>query len=252
LNIRDELDIDILLVELDKAVEKMRNNSAGGPDGLSVKFVKKFWHFFRVPLHRYIIACVDKGVLTDSFATASIKLIPKKGDISKIKNWRPISLLNVLYKVAAKAVNNRLKKAAPFCISRSQKGFVDNRYIQECLINISETINFAEKREVKAFCLAIDQAKAFDSVNHQYLNEVYKFFGFGSRFINLITTLTTNRCANITFDDGTNGKNFPLECGNAQGNSPSPLQFNFANQILIFKIEYHHEIKGNSGNDVRG
>jgi hypothetical protein len=145
-NLRDELEREISLQELDKALEKMRNNSAGGPDGLSVKFVKKFWNFFRIPLYRYVICSVQKGVLTNSFATATIKLIPKKGDSSKIKNWRPISLLNILYKVAAKAVNNRLKKAAPFCISRSQKGFVDNRFIQECLINIAETVNFAEKK----------------------------------------------------------------------------------------------------------
>jgi exonuclease III len=242
-NLREELEQDISLIELDKSLEKMRSGSAGGPDGLSVKFVKRFWVYFRVPLQQYVKTCVHKGTLTNSFATASIKLIPKKGDVEKIKNWRPISLLNILYKVAAKAVNNRLKKIAPFCISRSQKGFVDKRYIQECLLNISETINFAESTGTKGFCLAIDQAKAFDSVNHNYLLEVYKFFGLGNRFIDLISTLTTNRCANIIFDDGTRGCDFPLECGNAQGNSPSPLQFNLANQILIFKVEYHKDIK---------
>jgi hypothetical protein len=45
------------------------------------------------------------------------------------------------------------------------------------------------------------------------------------------------------FDDGTKGPEFPLECGNAQGNSPSPLQFNLADQILIFKIEGSRLIK---------
>jgi hypothetical protein len=153
----------------------MRNNSAGGPDGLSVKFIKKFWYCFRGPLKKYVSFCVQKGSFSHTFATAAIKLIPKKGEANKIKNWRPISLLNVLYKVAAKAINNRLKKVAPYCLSRSQKGFVDKRYIQECLINIVEAVNFAEKTKTAAFCLAIDQSKAFDSVSHEFLKDVYRF-----------------------------------------------------------------------------
>jgi hypothetical protein len=180
----------------------MRNNSAGGPDGLSVKFVKKFWKFFRVPLCRYFDRCMDTGELTYNFSTASIKLIPKKGDISNLKNWRPISLLNVLYKIGAKAINNRLKRASTFFISRSQKGFVDKRFIQECLINISETVNFAENNRIKSFCLALDQAKAFDSLNHEFMTDVYKFFGFGQNFIKMLNTMTTGRTANIIFDDG--------------------------------------------------
>jgi hypothetical protein len=165
-------------------------------------------------------------------------LIPKKGDISKLKNWRPISLLNVLYKIGAKALNNRLKRAAPYIISRSQKGFVDKKFIQECLINIAETVQFAEKNRIKSFCLALDQAKAFDSLNHAFMTDVYKFFGFGDQFIKMLNTLTTGRTANILFDDGSKGSDFPLECGNAQGNSPSPLQFNFGEQILLFKLEF--------------
>jgi hypothetical protein len=236
-NLKNDLERELSLPELDRALEKMRNNSAGGPDGLSVKFIKKFWYCFRGPLKKYVSFCVQKGSLSHTFATAAIKLIPKKGEANKIKNWRPISLLNVLYKVAAKAINNRLKKVAPYCLSRSQKGFVDKRYIQECLINIVESVNFAEKTKTAAFCLAIDQSKAFDSVSHEFLKDVYRFFGFGENFIQLITVLTTGRTASIMFDDGTKGPEFPLECGNAQGNSPSPLQFNLADQILIFKIE---------------
>jgi hypothetical protein len=169
-HLRADFENIIGLSELDNAIEKIRNNAAGGPDGLSVKFV------FRTPLFKYARCCLIKGTLTSSFKTASIKLIPKKGDVMKIKNWRPISLLNVLYKVIAKAINNRLKKAAPFLISCSQKGFVDKRYIQECLINICETVNYAEKHKVKSFCLALDQAKAFDALNHVFMTDVYKFF----------------------------------------------------------------------------
>jgi Reverse transcriptase (RNA-dependent DNA polymerase) len=236
--LRTALENDISITELDNAVEKLKNTSAGGPDGLSVPFVKKFWPVFRKPLWVYTAWCVNKGTLTHNFATASIKLIPKKGDTGTIKNWRPISLLNVLYKVIAKTLNERLNKVSDAVLTRSQKGFTEYRYIQECLINIIENVNYCNKNKVKGFVLALDQAKAFDSVNHAFMTEVYKFFGLGPQFIKMLNVLTTGRNACITWDDGSLSECFDLECGNAQGNAPSPKQFNFGQQILIFKIEF--------------
>jgi exonuclease III len=239
---REEMELPFTLAELDAALEGMNNNSAGGPDGLSVKFVKKFWCVLRVPLIKYSHFCIDRGRLTQSFLTASIRLIPKKGDCSNIKNWRPISLLNVLYKILSKALNNRLKLISGTILTRSQKGFVENRYIQECLINIIESVNYSNKNNIPAFCLALDQTKAFDSVNHVFMEEVYKFFGFGPTFTKMVTTLTTGRNACIILDDGNLSEPFPLEGGHTQGNGPSPLLFNFSQQILLFKIEFHPSI----------
>jgi exonuclease III len=236
--LRDEMENHLSINELDMALEKMCDRSAGGPDGLSVKFVKKFWPIFRTPLTKYAAYCIDNGSLTATFLTASIRLIPKKGDQSAIKNWRPISLLNVLYKVISKALNNRLKKLSGTILTRSQKGFVDKRFIQECIINIVETINTGNKSSIPSFCLALDQAKAFDTVNHFFMREVYKFFGFGPQFIKMIDTLTTGRNASIILENGGLSEPFPLEGGHTQGNGPSPLLFDFGLQILIFKIEF--------------
>jgi exonuclease III len=236
-------DRDFSLFELDNAVASLKNSSAGGPDGMSVKFIKRFWPLFRIPVRNYAKCCINKGQLTDSFKTAAIRLIPKKGNASEIKNWRPISLLNVMYKVIAKSLNNRLKKIAGKILGRAQKGFVQDRYIQECLINIIEGIQWSKKNNIPAFVLALDQAKAFDSIDHNFLREVYTFFGFGENFIRMITTLTTNRNAFIIQEDNTHGEKFPLECGNGQGIATSPLQFNFGLQILLFKIEFCPLIK---------
>jgi Reverse transcriptase (RNA-dependent DNA polymerase) len=143
----------------------------------------------------------------------------------------------VVYKVIAKSLNNRLKKIAGKILSRAQKGLTKNRYIQECLINIIEGIKWCKSNNIPAFILALDQAKAFDSIDHLFLREVYKFFGFGDYFIRIIETLTTNRNAFIIQEDNTYREKFPLECGNGQGIATSPLQFNFGLQILLFKIE---------------
>jgi len=114
-------------------------------DGLSNCFIKNFWHFLRVPVHRYATFCIANGALTHTFRTAKIRIIPKKGDTTKIGNWRPISLLSCLYKVISRALNNRFKKTRDFTMSRAQKGFTSKRYIQEVLINVIEHIAHCKK-----------------------------------------------------------------------------------------------------------
>ena len=101
------LERDISIEELDAAAAECKTKSAGGPDGISNGFIKKFWTFLRIPLRNYITFCNKRGQMSPSFLTATIKLIPKKGDCTAIKNWRPISLLNCNYKIVSKSINNR-------------------------------------------------------------------------------------------------------------------------------------------------
>ncbi len=78
---------------------------------------------------------------------------------------------------------------------------------------------------------------------HTITNGKFKFFGFGPRFINLLNTLCTNRTACVSFDDGSLSSNFDLGRGDAQGNTPSPILYNIAQQIVLFKLELCPEIK---------
>jgi hypothetical protein len=207
------LDRDFDINELDKALDKMKSNTAGGPDGIGVPVYKKFWYLLRSALLEYCKAMLDAGNMSESFLTAAIKLIPKKGDTSQIKNWRPISLLNVGYKIISKAINNRLKKISETILSRAQKGFTNKKILQECLFNIGEFISHCNQEGIESFVLAIDQAKAFDTVNHAFVFEVYKFFGLPERFIDLLRITTMGRNARIQLDNGKFSKPIPLKTG---------------------------------------
>jgi hypothetical protein len=88
------LDRPLTIGELDNSVKKCRINSAPVIDGISNRFIKEFWDFFRVPLFKYVSTCYEKGELSLNFRSAKIRLITKKGDCGLLKNWRPISLLN--------------------------------------------------------------------------------------------------------------------------------------------------------------
>jgi hypothetical protein len=241
--LKNEMEAELSLTELDNALKGAKISSAGGMDGINNRVLSKFWHLFRTPLHNYTKLITTNGSLTQSFKCASIRLIPKKGDLSKIGNWRPISLLNCIYKVISKAVNNRLQKIAPYILSRAQKGFVKNRFIQECLINVIEKISYCNSNNIPALIVAIDQSKAFDTISHSYMTAVYQFFNIGENFIKLMNGIGNNRTACILWEDGSYSPQFDLKSGRAQGDGPSPLQYNFGEQILLLKIELDPEIR---------
>ena len=238
----DQLEVPLTIDELDLAIKNCKKNSCGGMDGIGYQFLNKFWHLLRVPLFNYANFCFERGTLTESFKTAAIKLIPKKGDATLLKNWRPISLLNCSYKIISRALNNRLKSVTDRITSRAQKGFTVSRQIQEVLINIIQNIAKANASATPGCILAIDQTKAFDSVRHDYLTKVLNFFGFGPYITNMIMTTCTGRQACIIDEEGLYTSPFPLKIGAAQGDCPSPTIFIFCVQILIFKLELDDNI----------
>ena len=85
--------------------------------------------------------------------------------------------------------------------------------------------------------ISIDQSKAFDSVDHGYMCKVYEFFNFGPKIQRWLAAIGTHRKARISLGEGKFTNYFCLGRGHAQGDSPSPLLYNFAAQILLFKIE---------------
>jgi hypothetical protein len=109
-NERIKLDRPLCVEELDKALDKANVKSAPGVDGFSYRFIKNFWEIYRYPLFSVAKEGLEQNSLPSFFKTAIIKLIPKKGDVSKIKNWRPISLLSNFYKIISRVINTRLQK----------------------------------------------------------------------------------------------------------------------------------------------
>ncbi len=157
---RTILDRPLTFSELDNSMKKAKINSFPGIDGISNRFIQENWELFRVPLFKYAIKCYEKGVLTDNFRSAKIRLIPKKGDCSKIKNWRPISLLNCFYKIISRAIAERLKSVINKITRMGQKGYNSEKYCQEVLISLVDEIEMAKVKNIR---------KAFDTIYRRQL-----------------------------------------------------------------------------------
>jgi hypothetical protein len=93
-------------------------------------------------------------------------------------------------------------------LSRAQKGFNKGRQIQEVIINTAENIQYCKRNGISGAMICVDQMKAFDSVDHNYMVAVLQFFNFGDYFINSIRTIGFGRRACVILDNGEKNKSF--------------------------------------------
>ena len=163
----------------------MRNNKSPGNDGLTKEFYETFWNEIKHPFMNSIMEAREKKKLGTSQLQAVIKLIEKKErDKRFIKNWRPISILNVDYKIIAKALATRLKETLPKPISFQQTAYVKNRFIGEGGRLVSDILEMSESLNFKGYISTVDIGKVFNSLSHSFLHVYPKKYGYKNDFIN--------------------------------------------------------------------
>ena len=246
LNENQKLDLEgkITLSEALHALKNMANNKSPGSDGFTVEFFKFFWKDIGELLVRAINCGFETGELSSTQKEGIITCIPKGGKPKQfLKNWRPISLLNVSYKIASASISNRLKKILPQLINNDQTGFLSGRYIGENIRTLYDLIAHTEKNNIPGLLLLIDFEKAFDSVAWSFIHKVLDFFNFGEQFKRWISVFYKNTKSCVTVN-GHLSSWFKLERGCRQGDPLSPYIFILCVEILAHLIRKNSEIKG--------
>ena len=122
-----------------------------------------------------------------------ITLLEKKDkDKRSLKNWRPISLINVDVKIASKALAKRLAPILPSRIHHSQTACIKGRSIFDAVRTIDDTLEYAKRNNRSGILIAIDFEKAFDSLNRKFLLKVLQKYDFGTYLMQWIKTLYTS------------------------------------------------------------
>lgn len=101
-----------------------------------------------------------------------------------MKDWRPISLCNVSYKILSKVQANLLKKVLPKCISVEQSAFIASRSILDnslIAIKLIHYMKWKTRGRQGETALKVDMSKAYDRVDWSYLREMMLSLGFASR-----------------------------------------------------------------------
>jgi hypothetical protein len=157
-----ELEILPTLEELEKILHTLASNKLPGSDGLTIKVIKACWHFIRDDLYALILEYWNAEQLYPELLQGIIRLLPKKLDKRRIKDWRPLTLLQIVFKLIAKLIAVRLGKILPQLISPRQKGFVPGRQILDS-ISIAYLIHDgAIENQSPMLFLSLDFEKAFD------------------------------------------------------------------------------------------
>ena len=233
----------ITLPELRRALNDMELNKSPGLDGLTSNFYKHFWDLFGNELADIYNYGFEHEILSVTQRRGVITLIFKKNDRTKLKNWRPITLLTTDYKILTKALANRLKNVLPMIIHTDQTACVKGRTINDNASLIRDAIYYANETNKKLAIITVDQLKAFDRVNHGFLFKTLEKFGFGSQFIKWIKILYKQVCSSVKVNSWLTAF-IGLERGLRQGCPLSMPLYILTAEILALQIRANKQIQG--------
>ena len=123
---------------------------------------------------------------------AVVSLIHKKGDKTDLKNYRPLSLTNVDYKIIATIFAHRLQKVIDKLIGKEQSAYIKGRYIGDNARLILDIFEYCEDFNENGILLFLDFEKAFDSVEWNFLFKTLTKFNFGENFLTWMHILYNN------------------------------------------------------------
>ena len=222
----------------------MKNSKSPGNDGFTAEFFKFFW----VNLGEYILNSINfaykHGLLSITQTQGIITCLPKPNKARNIlKNWRPISLLNVIYKLMSSAIANRLKTVLNKLINQDQKGFITGRYIGENIRVVYDVLFESKQQQIPGLLLSIDFQQAFDSISWKFIHKVLDYFNFGpsiKRWIKLFQTGVQS----CILQNGFMSDFFYLQRGCRQGDPISPYIFILCVEVLGQMIRNSKDVKG--------
>ena len=160
------------------AIAQLKNNKAPGPDGFLVEFYKKCWHIIKGDLLPMFEDLFSGQLHLFHLNFGTITLLPKKTDVVRIEQFRPICLLNVSFKIFTKIGTNMLTQIAHSVVQQSQTTFMPDRNILEGVVVLHETLHEIHSKNLDGVVFKVDFEKAYDKVKWPFLQQALRMKGF--------------------------------------------------------------------------
>ena len=176
--------------ELLDALRALARDTCPGEDGLLPSFFLHYWELLEEGLRLAFQEMMDRGVMPEPLSEGLILLIPKGGgDYELIRQWRPITILNSVYKILTKALSLRLQPMLESLIHPTQTGFIKDRNILDNIFTFWEVVLLALMRDESMAVLLLDFEKAYDRVDWAFLEATMLQMGFPELWIRGVASL---------------------------------------------------------------
>lgn len=183
------------------------------------------------------------GVYPPFWSDTRVSLLPKKGDISDLRNWRPISLINTDAKVYTRLLNARLLPAVSNLITPYRTGFMRGRFIADNGLLMKLIMDHCSHIKSSAVGLLLDQEKAYDRVHPDYLRQVLVRIGIPTAFVTSICNLFFGTRLRINAN-GFFSSPVSQQRVLRQGDSLSPVLFNLAFEPFLRSVLQNPLLQG--------
>ncbi|KAE9418038.1 hypothetical protein Angca_008207, partial [Angiostrongylus cantonensis] len=146
------------------ARESMKRGTAPGLDNITTDFLRAGGHNLHVLLAHHMTAYLRKEKIPDQWRTSRMVILPKKGDQKDLCNYRPICLLNVLYKLFTKIILSRISRTLDEAQPVDQAGFRKGFCYMDNIQTVSRVIEVCREYHLPLVLTFVDYEKASDSV----------------------------------------------------------------------------------------
>ena len=224
------------LKELTQALKSLKRNRCADTTGIRAEMLKEGGqHLLRKLLELYNVILTENRELPASWKHSVISVIHKSGDVTQPQNYRPISIIPMLYKLFSKLLYRRLYPILDAAQSRDQAGFrgsfstIDHMFVFSMLHEKSEEFN------LNTWVAAIDFKKAFDSISQHYLWDALEEQNVPHGYIRILRNLYSGQTAQVKTD--ALSRNFEMHRGTKQGDPLSSLLFNALLEKVMSKVK---------------
>ena len=239
---REICERDITKMEIGSAIKGLNRNKSPGMDGITGEFYIEFQEQM-IPIMGMLyerMECNDK--VEKEISLGLVSMIYKKGSKGRLENYRPLTMLNVDYKILARVIAGRLKNVIDKVVGDRQAYSIPGRSIIDTICSIRDIMEYMRERK-GGIVLSLDLNKAFDRVNHRYLFEVLRAVGFGVRMRAWIARMYRGACSCVKVN-GLITDTFRIERSVRQGCPMSALLYAIVAEPLAMLLEGESNIRG--------